>query len=160
MTSEEMKKKFLELYQYMATSENVTYMRAFGNVHKEMMDWMIANKPDLAQEWIEKLCSIKWKNYLTQKEAEKIVSDMDPKAPWSREQWKNVMTQSGFDMGHEPCYNSCALWVTMNMIMSDSSETLKKYVAEEDMFNFVHDLAVDKLKDKDGVFNIRSYFGV
>ena len=45
MTSEEMKKKFWELYQYMATSENVAYMRAFGNVHKEMMDWMIANKP-------------------------------------------------------------------------------------------------------------------
>ena len=70
------------------------------------------------------------------------------------------MTQSGFDMGHEPCYNSCALWVAMNMIMSDSSETLKKYVAEEEMFKAVHDLAVDKLKDKDGVFNIRSYFGV
>ena len=77
MTTDEMKKKFWELYPYMATSENVAYMRAFGNVHKEMMDWMIANKPDLAQEWIEKLCSIKWKNYLTQKEAEKIVSDAE-----------------------------------------------------------------------------------
>ena len=70
------------------------------------------------------------------------------------------MTQHSFELSHEPCYNSCALWVTMNMIMSDSSETLKKYVAEEDMFKAVHDLAVDKLKDKDGVFNIRSYFGV
>ncbi len=156
----EMTKKFYEQYQYMASSENVAFMHVFGNVHKEMMEWMIANKPELAQEWLDKLESIKWKNYLTQKEAEKIVSDMEPKAPWSREQWKNAMTQSGFDMEHEPCYNSCALWVTMNMIMSDSSETLKKYVAEEDMFKAVHDLAVDKLEDKDGVFNIRSYFGV
>ena len=160
MTPEEMKKKFWELYQYMATSENVAYMRAFGNVHKEMMEWMIANKPDLAQEWIEKLCSIKWKNYLTQKEAEKIVSDMEPKAPWSREQWKQAMTQHDFELEHAPCYNSCALWATMNMIMSDSSDTLSKYVDDANLFKAVHDLAVDKLKDKDGVFNIRSYFGV
>lgn len=160
MTAEEMKKKFWELYQYMATSENVAYMRTFGNVHKEMMEWMIANKPDLAQEWIEKLCSIKWKNYLTQKEAEKIVSDMEPKAPWSREQWKQAMTQHDFELEHALCYNSCALWATMNMIMSDSSDTLSKYVDDANLFKAVHDLAVDKLKDKDGVFNIRSYFGV
>lgn len=160
MTEEEMKNEWIALYNMMANSHDVSFMRTFGNVHKEMMEWMIANKPDLAQEWLDKLESIKWKNYLTQKEAEKIVSGMEPKAPWSREQWKNAMTQSGFDLEHDPCYNSCALWVTMNMIMSDSSETLEKYVEEEDLFKAVHDLAVDKLKDKDGFFNIRSYFSV
>ena len=157
---EEMIKKFNELYQLMASSENVAYMRAFGNVHKEMMEWMIANKQELAQEWIEKLCSIKWKNYLTQKEAEKIVSGMEPKATWSRDQWNNAMTQRGFDMERETCYNSCALWVTMNMIMSDSSETLSKYIDDTNLFTAVYDLSVDKLTDKDGKFNIRSYFGV
>lgn len=48
----------------------------------------------------------------------------------------------------------------MQMIMSDSSETLSKYVEQEDLFPLVYDLAVDKLTDKDGVFNIRHYFGV
>ena len=74
-----MKKEFYELYDMMAMSHDVENMRTFGNVHKEMMEWMIQNKPDLAQEWIGKLESIKWCNYLTPKEAEKIVSEMVPK---------------------------------------------------------------------------------
>ena len=85
---------------------------------------------------------------------------MVPKAPWSRDQWKQAMEQHELDLVHEPCYNSCALWVTMEMVMSDSSDTLKKYVAEEDMFKAVYDLAVDKLTDKDGKFMVRKYFGL
>ena len=110
----------------MANSGKVGNMHVFGQVHKEMMEWMIQNKPDLAQEWLDKLASIKWKNYVTQKEAETIVSSMIPKAPWPREQWKIEMTRNGFIMEEEPCYNSCALWVVMNMIMSDSSNTINK----------------------------------
>lgn len=158
MTADEMKKEFESLYNLMANSHEVAYMRTFGNVHKEMMEWMIANKPDLAQEWIWKLEAIKWKNYLTPKEAESIVANMNPRAPWSRDQWKSAMAQHGFDLEKEPCYNSCALWVTMNMIMSDSSETLSKYVDSDNMFKAVYDLAVDKLTDKDSMFDIRRYF--
>lgn len=44
--------------------------------------------------------------------------------------------------------------------MSDSGETLAKYVDKDNLFKAVHDLAVDKLTDHDGVFNIRSYFGL
>jgi len=160
MTQEEMKNEFTALYNMMASSQEVAFMRTFGNVHKEMMDWFIANKPEVAQEWIEKLESIRWKNYLTPKEAEKIVAGMTPKAPWSREQWKQAMEQSGFDLECEPYYNRCALWVTMNMLMSDSSETMSKYVDSANLFSLVHDLAVDKLMDKDKVFNIRRYFNV
>lgn len=160
MTPEEMRKKFNELYQLMATSENVHFMKVFGNVHKEMMDWFISNKPTEAQEWICKLESIRWKNFLTEKEAEKIVASMNPKAPWSREQWKSAMGKHGFELEHEPYYNSCALWVTMNMIMSDSSQTLSKYIDEDKLFKAVYDLAVDKLTDKDNMFCIRCYFNV
>lgn len=160
MTPEEMRKKFHELYQLMATSNNVAFMHIFGNVHKEMMEWFIQNKPAEAQEWLEKLCAIKWKNYLTPKEAEAIVAKMIPKAPWTREQWRQAMEQSGYELEMEPCFNRCALWVTMNMIMSDSSETLSKYVNSGDLFKVVHELAMDKLCDKDNVFNIRTYFGL
>lgn len=155
-----MKKEFYALYNMMANSEKVENMHIFGQVHKEMMDWFIQNKPELAQEWLEKLSSIKWKNYLTPKEAEKIVAGMEPKAPWSRDQWKAAMQQEGYPIEHEPDYNSCALWVAMNMIMSDSSQTLTKYVDGAKMFKIVHDLAVDKLTDHDGKFAIRSYFGL
>lgn len=155
-----MRNEFNALYNMMANSNEVAYMRTFGNVHKEMMEWFITNKPDLAQEWLWKLESIRWKNYLTPAEAQKIVSGMEPKAPWTRDQWKQVMEQSGFALEKEPCYNSCALWTTMNMIMSDSSKTLGKYVANGDLFKLVHELAVDKLTDADGVFNIRAYFNL
>lgn len=160
MTQEEMKKEFNALYDMMAHSEKVEFMHVFGMVHKEMMDWFIQNKPELAQEWLDKLESIRWKNYLTPKEAEKIVANMEPKALWTKEQWKAAMTQHGFDLDKEPCYNSCALFVTMEMIMSDSSETLKKFVAEDKLFDAVYELSVDKLTDKDHVFSIRKYFGV
>lgn len=160
MTPEEMKQEFNALYNMMANSNNVAYMHVFGNVHKEMMEWMIANKPNEAHEWLEKLESIKWDNYLTPKEAEKIVSEMKPAAPWTREQWLNVMKQKGYDTEDEPYYNRCALWTTMNMIMSDSSETLGKYVNNDNLFSVVYDLAVDKLCDEDGKFSIRKYFGL
>lgn len=160
MTAEEMREEFYALYNMMANSHKVEFMHTFGQVHKEMMEWMIANKPAEAQEWLEKLASIRWKNYLTPKEAEKIVSAMNPKAPWTREQWRQAMEQQELELEEEPCYNRCALWVTMNMIMSDSSDTLSRYVEEENHFNMVYDLAVDKLTDKDRRFNIRNYFSL
>ena len=160
MTAEEMKQEFNTLYNLMAGQQNVEYMRTFGNVHKEMMDWFIANKPELAQEWIDKLASIRWRNYLTLKEASRIVEKMQPQAPWSRDQWRAAMEQHQLPLDKEPEYNSNALWVAMNMEMSDSSNTLAKYIDKDRLFAAVYDLAVDKLTDKDRVFNIREYFKV
>ena len=160
MNAEELKQKYYELYDYMAQSKDPKNMKAFGHVMNEMMDWLIANKPEAAQAWIEKLESIKWRNYLTPAEADKIVAAMDPKAPWTRDQWRQVMEQKGYDLEQWPCYNRCALYATMQMIMSDSSATLSKFVPNDQLFDAVHSLAVDKLCDKDGKFAIRSYFGL
>ena len=160
MTPDEMRKEFYALYNMMANSTNVNYMHVFGQVHKEMMEWMIQNKATEAQEWLSKLESIKWNNYLTPKEAEKIVSEMKPAAPWSREKWRDAMTQHSYKMEEEPCYNTCALWVTRNMIMSDSSETLGKYISGDKLFSAVHDLAIDKLCAADKKFSIRHYFSL
>ena len=152
----------------MATSAKTEYMKAFGNVMNEMMDWTIINKPDMADEWICQLESIKWKNYLTPKEAEAIVSDMNPKAPWSRDVWRNAMTQFGLAMEEWPAYNSCALWTEMNKVYSDHAETLAtkvwgKPIADiptETMVKAIYALAVDNLKDKDENYSIRMYFDV
>lgn len=160
MNQEEMKNEFYALYNMMANSNKVENMHTFGNVHKEMMEWFIANKPELAQEWLEKLQSIKWKNYLSTKEAEKIVAEMNPPAPWTRDQWRAAMKEHGFDFDREPYFNRCALWVTMNMKMSDSGDTLAKYIEGDKMFEAVYHLAVDSLTDKDGRFKIREYFGL
>ena len=166
MTQNEMRETYSKAYRYMAESKNPENMKAFGRVMNEMMDWMITNKPETAQDWVEKLCAIQWDNYLTQKEAEKIVNSMIPKAPWTREQWRSAMESNGYSLEEAPCYNSCALWVVMSMIYSDSSGTLTKWMQTAGktdasaMFQLIHDLALDKLKDEDGKFDVRSYFGL
>ena len=124
MNAQELKSAYNDLYGYMANSKDPANMKAFGKVMTEMYMWYADNKPEAANEWLEKLSAIKWNNYLTPKEAEKIVSEMEPKAPWSREQWRAAMEQNGYPLEEEPYYNRCALWVTMNMIMSDSSATM------------------------------------
>jgi hypothetical protein len=168
MTQEEMRNEFNALYNMMANSQNPAFMHVFGMVHKEMMEWFIANKPELAQEWIEKLESIRWHQYLTVKEAEKIVDGMSPKAPWKRDVWKQTMTQLELPMEEEPYYNSCSLWCEMNKQYSDHAETiardiLKKPLNEipvEQIVPGIRAMALDVLKDKDHVYNIRKYFSL
>lgn len=162
-----MKERFDDLYRIMATSDNVAYMRTFGNVHRKMMNDMIAYKPELAQDYLDQLESIRWNNYLTPKEAEKVVNAMVPKAPWSRETWRQAMEPFGYATEDEPCYNSCSLWAVMNMVYSDSANTIANIIGQpladipnEKLVGAVHALALDKLKDKDGRFNVRTYFGL
>lgn len=167
MNAQEMKEKYTMLYDYMAGSKKTAHMMSFGHVMNEMMDWMIANKPDVAEEMIEKLCAIKWNNYLTKKEAEAIVAKMNPKAPWPRDTWKQAMESFGIVMEEEPYYNSCAMWVEMNKVYSDHAATIAKMLGKtvqevpaETMVKAVHSLALDNLKDIDGVYDIRAYFSV
>lgn len=167
MTSEEMRKEFEALYDMMANSSNPNFMRIFGHVHKEMMEWMIQNKADLAEEFISKLESIRWKNYLTQKEAEKIVSSMTPKAPWSRDVWRQAMDSLGLQKEFEPYYNSCALWVTMNRIYTASAESIARImemplesISAEKMVKAVYSLALDELCDTESKVSVRHIYGL
>lgn len=150
----------------MAQSQNPKNMKVFGNVMTEMMDVMIQKMPAEAEEMIDKLEAIKWKQYLTPKEAEKIVAGMDPKGPWSREVWKNTMESFGLPLEEQPAYNRCALWVEMNKIYSDFGENLAELIGktlsptDKDIISACYKLALKNLKDKDGVYNIRKYFGV
>lgn len=150
----------------MAQSQNPKNMKVFGNVMTEMMDVMIQKMPAEAEEMIDKLEAIKWKQYLTPKEAEKIVAGMDPKGPWSREVWKNTMESFGLPLEEQPAYNHCALWVEMNKIYSDYAENIAELIgktlspADKDIITACYKLALKNLKDKDGVYNIRKYFGV
>ena len=158
MNAQDLKNKYWSLYEYMANGKKTENMKVFGKVMSEMMEDMIQSSPSKAQEHIDKLEAVKWKNFLTPAEADKIVSSMEPQAPWTREQWKSAMEQYGYETEEWPCYNKCALYVTMQMIMSDSSEIINEYINEENMFEFVYKLAVSKLKDADGKYKIREYF--
>jgi len=161
-----LKEKYSELYNMMAQSQNPKNMKVFGNVMTEMMDVMIQKMPAEAEEMIDKLEAIKWKQYLTPKEAEAIVSKMDPSAPWKREAWKNTMESFGLPLEEQPAYNRCALWVEMNKIYSDFGENIAELIGktlvptDKDIITACYKLALKNLKDKDGVYNIRKYFGV
>ena len=166
MNTQELKKAYTDLYDYMANSKEQAYMKAFGKVMTEMFMWFADNRPDAAQEWLDKLSAIKWKNYLTQKEAQRIVDGMIPKAPWSRDVWKNAMLQFGLPTEEEPYYNSCALWVEMNKMYSDFGEEIAALLGkplvstDNDIISAAYRMALKTLKDRDGVYSIRKYFDV
>ena len=163
MNATDLKERYDALYDYMSDSKDPKNMKAFGCVMTEIMDWLIANKPDVAEEMIDQLESIKWKQYLTPKEAQKIIDGMDPKAPWPRDTWKTAMQSFGLPLEDAPYYNRCALWVEMNKIYSDFGEEIASLLGkplnpnDKDIISACYKLALKNLLDKDGVYDIRKY---
>lgn len=158
-----MKEQFLSLYNHIINSEDEKKMHVLGMITKEMMMHLIDTEPKLAQEYIERLESVKWCNYLTDKEADNIVAKMMPKPEMTKAVWRNKIDSHELEACDEPYYNENALYVDMCKIMSDSGEVLKKYLnvaGDNDYFDLVYHLALGELKDKDKVFDIRKYFNV
>lgn len=164
MNATDLKDRYQALYDYMAMSRDPKNMKAFGCVMTEMMDYLIQSKPDVAEEMIDELEAIKWKQYLTPKEAEKIFAGMDPKGPWSRETWKSTMESFGLPLEEAPLYNRCALWIEMNKIYSDFGEEIASLIGkplqptDKDIITACYKMALKNLKDKDHVYDIRKYF--
>lgn len=165
MTKEELKNKFDGLYAYMAASNEPKYMKTFGEVMKRMMGWAIDNEPSMAEHYIETLCSIKWRQYLTRDEAVEVFGDMDPAGAWGYEAWRKTMQDLGLEQEREPVFNRYALWVTMNAIHSDNGNVITSImglaptdVTNPDYIRAVHSLAMNKLMDKDGKYDVRHYF--
>lgn len=159
-----MKEEFLELYDFIVHSNDKDKMHILGKVTKDMMCKFIDNYPQQAREYLDILKSVKWCNYVTAKEAESVVADMNPKPSWTRTIWESTMSKLAIPMSEEPYYNASALYLTMCMILSDSGDTISSLISNntdpDAMFKVIHKFALDKLKDKDGVFNIRKYFGI
>jgi len=156
--------KFERLYNYMATSGNQKYMHTFGEVMKRMMDWFIEYKPENAEEFIDELCSIKWRQYLTRKEATDVVRSMTPTAPWDYSTWENAMNTLGLETEREGVFNDYALWTVMNQVYTDFGKDiadimgmpLNKIPADK-LVPAVHSMAVSLLTDPDEKYCIREY---
>ena len=163
-TAQELKERYDSLYDYMADSKDPKNMKAFGCVMNEMMDVMIQKMPDTAEEMIDQLESIRWKQYLTKAEAEKIIAKMDPKAPWSRDAWKSTMESFGLPTEDAPYYNRCALFVEMSKMYSDFGEEIAALLGkplspnDKDIIAACYKMALKTLLDKDHVYDIRKYF--
>ena len=161
---EAMMEQFDKLYQKMATSDKVEDMKLFGAVMRKAMQALAEVRPEQAEELIESLCAIEWNNYLTHREAEDIVSKMEPEAKWPFSQLERLLTSDGQPMEEKPYYNKYALWAEMSKIHSDSGRTLQDFMkrsgnsGEGEYLLLLYELALDNLKDRDGVYNIRRYF--
>jgi hypothetical protein len=161
----DIKERYEELYENMATSKDVEKMLIFGGADKWAFNEVVVLNPSLAQRWVEKLEAICWKNYVTENEAKYIVSrfkwqDGRNDAKWSMPIFRQAVEAVGGKMEDKPYYNEWALWATANMIYSDSGKTLSEFISEEHMPKVVYMLAVDKLKDEDRPRFIRRYFGL
>ena len=155
----DLKEKFDKLYSTIISSRDNRKMQILGCMTKKVMYQTIEAHPQKAEELLNILEAVNWNNYLTEKEAEQIVSKMSPAPKWTKQQWASIMEKLDLTMEMAPYYNKCALYVTMSMIDSDSRNTIRMLEADEQKyFQLVHSLAIDKLLDKDGVFNIRHYF--
>ena len=166
MNTTDLKDRYLGLYDYMAQSRDPKNMMLFGAVMTQMMDYLIQTKPDVAEDMIDKLEAIKWHQYLTPKEAEAITAKMDPKAPWSRDQWRTAMESFGLPLEEPPYYNRCALWTEMSKMYSDFGDEIAAILGkplaptDKDIISACYKMALKTLKDKDGIYDIRRYFGV
>lgn len=166
MTKEELKYKFKYLYDYMSVSNEPKYMMLFGDVMKEMMDVTIQNHENLAEEWIDKLEAICWQQYLSKAEATKIVSAMEPKAPWTFEAWKKAMEDLGLEYKRDKVFNCYALWTTMCMVYSDDGKTIASLMgidynnaaSNSEYIKTVYQFAMNKMLDVDSRFDVRKYF--
>lgn len=154
-----MKKKFCSMYWDIIDSQNEAKMKVLGHVMKQVMFKIIESSPSLAKEYLDELEAVNWVNYLTVKEAQDIIANMDPKPIWTFAKWKDEMEQNQFPTEAVEKYNEYALYVTMCMVHSDSGSTLSALVSDQKkLFELIYHLALDKLNDKDGKFNIRKYF--
>lgn len=119
-------------------------------------------------KWLETFKGLsRYNNYLTEKEATDIVSKFKnangTSGPtWSFQEIKSACDRMGLKLDDAPYFNEYAMYVAINMFVSDQYKTLLKWIgnSENKMFEMCYDLAYSQLKDADRPNWIRSYFEV
>lgn len=168
MNKEERYQNFLDRYEAIVSSGDTLQMQPLGEMVKRVMRWLINYEPEIATAALSILNGEESKEYhncLSAHEASEIVRNMEPQPQWSIRQVLDMLTSAGYATDEPPYFNNYALAATMCMILSDSGETLKNELGSDirpakadEILRLVYKLAIDKLKDKDGKFNIRKYF--
>lgn len=153
--------KFLQLYDSIVLSNDPEKMHVLGKTFKATMELALSLNKTAAEELINSLEAVNWCNYLTEQEAAHIVQNMVPKPEWTLKSWETMMETNKWLMEHKPHFNKEALYVTMQMICSDSGATIRGFLSPDASFELaIYKLALDKLTDEDKVFNIRKYFNI
>lgn len=162
---EELFEKFKNLIPHIVSSED-TSCDFIRSILKKVMKTLCEVDAGEAEEIIECIeGNVHYNNFLTKSEADNILSTLVNSDGSKGLQWRNYddfagkINSSGFALDQKPYYNGYALWVTMNTLASDHNPLFNKWVKEH-YFEFVFELAVSKLIDKDREKWIRKYFDV
>lgn len=161
MEKKEIEQQFKQRYDEIIESRDERQMERLGAMVKRVMAWITRNVPELAEQALAMLDE-ETRNQLTIQEAHDIVTRMDPRPQWSIAQLEDTLTQMNLTVEEPPYFNRWALLTTMLMIQSDEGDTLSKMMntskSSERMVTVIYQLALCRLKDLDGRFNIRKYF--
>ena len=168
-TAEELYQQFFNRYKGIIQGRTEEDMIHLGTMTQRVMQWLCVYEPDIAAQAIAILDgeskNQECRNYLSGHEASEIVRQMEPQPHWSLRQVLDMLKSAGYATDEPPYFNDYALATTMCMILSDSGQTLQRIIGSpshpatnEELLASVYQLAIDKLKDEDGKFNIRKYF--
>lgn len=165
MDKEQMEQQFLARYDSIINSGDTRQMERLGVMVKRVMGWMFRYEPQVAAQalaLIDDNTATDYTNWLTEQEAEDIVSQMKPQPTWTTQGLTASLQSMGLPTDCPPHFNHYALLTTMLMKKSDEGESLKEAIhandQDERLVRLIYKLAVNQLEDKDGRFRIRKYF--
>lgn len=159
---------FLSTHERIISSSNLENMQAADLILRKAASILADNDPEALEELVNCYDGIvAYNNYLSEKEAKKIVDkfihfDDKTGAKWDFNTFESKVNELNGKLEDKPCYNKWALWATANMIWSDSGDIIYKWSGEgrQKCVGIIYELAVSKLKDKDRKKWIRHYFQV
>ena len=156
--------RYDELFEMMSESGDIEKMKTFGKAERWAFELMSRSNPSVAREWLDRIESVAWNNYLSESEAAYIVTNLIDRngrtgQVWSVREVEQVADTAGIPMELPPCYNRFALWTTMNMLATDHLGTATAFVGD-DAPKLLLQMSVDKLKDPDRPDFVRPYFGL
>jgi len=167
MDKQQMEQQFLARYDSIIQSGDTRQMERLGAMVKRVMGWMFKYEPQVAAQALALLdedTATDYANRLTEQEARNIVAQMVPQPAWTMQGLTASLQSMGLPGDVPPHFNLYALLTTMLMIQSDEGESLKDAIHANDrddrLLRLVYKLAVNRLEDQDGKFNIRKYFGL
>ena len=165
MGTPDLKDKLLAIIEEVKMSEDKDDINISLCMLKDVFGQLYEVAPEKAEELLK--CyegSLRYYNFLTEEEAKVIVDafknqDGTDGGKWGMHTIIAEVENFGGKLSYQPYYNDYALYAVMNMVHSDHSPVIKKWVQDpDDYVQACYDLSTSILKDKDRQYWVRDYF--
>lgn len=147
-------KKYIEK---IGENKNIEDMQKLGDMLADIIYMMKESHPELYEKYKMKLYIMAYGKVLTDEMKREWVEEMKPRAKWTEEEVKNVVTQFGVKIPYMSAY------VILNMLYSDmkdvfgtgdDEESLRKYLEGTNNWYYDEDSKVD---GEEKLFNYKFY---